>query len=289
MTGDPAAAGPGGDTLPRSSRLDPDHLVARIAEITGVRLTVEGRCPGGEVGAAYVRWPDGRRSVLSEGNSRVSPLLDRARAAGVPTAKQELTAHIDGRRVLVQQRLPGVPPATIEAPLVHQMLAVNARLAGLLSRAPSAPRPMELHLSDDGPGFCLHKPLLKYGGRAARLLDWVHEVAAELPHITGDDLVHFDYHPRNVLVESGRITGVIDWDGAARYDGTFDLVTLRFTLGHEAPHLTAIVDDALRGRDEARRRAFWAHMSLRQVDWSIRHHDQATVEAWLDVAEPGIH
>jgi hypothetical protein len=29
-------------------------------------------------------------------------------------------------------------------------------------------------------------------------------------------------------------------------------------------------------------------MSLRQVDWSIRHHDAATVEAWLDVAESGM-
>jgi hypothetical protein len=29
-------------------------------------------------------------------------------------------------------------------------------------------------------------------------------------------------------------------------------------------------------------------MSLRQVDWSIRHHDNATVDHWLDVAESGI-
>jgi hypothetical protein len=272
--------------MTRSTRLDPGHLVARIADITGVRLTVEGPCPGGEIGAAYVRWPDGRRSVLSEGNSRVAPLLDRARAAGVPTARQELTAHIDGRRVIVQQRLPGVPPAAVTAPLVHQMIAVNTRLAGLLT-GPAPARPVELHLSDDGPGFCLHKPLIEYGGRAARLLDRVHEVAVATPPITGDDLVHFDYHPQNVLVDGGHLTGVVDWDGAVRYDGTFDLVTLRFTLGRAHPHLTPIVDEALHGRDESRRRAFWAHMSLRQVDWSIRHHTRSDVEAWLDVAERG--
>ena len=89
-------------------------------------------CPGGEVGAAYVRWPDGRRSVLNEGRSSTGPLLELARTAGVPTARQELSGHIDGVRVIVQQRLPGTPPATVDASLVQQMVAVNDRLAGLL-------------------------------------------------------------------------------------------------------------------------------------------------------------
>lgn len=274
---------------PRSARLDAGKVTARIAELTGVHLTVEGPCPGGEVGAAYVRWPDGRRSVLTEGNSRNGPLLDRARAAGVPTARYELTAHIDGRRVVVQQRLPGVPPLTVTAALVEQMIDINTRLAGLFTGEPADTPPVELHLQTDGPGFCLHEPLRRHSGRAARLLDRIHEIGAATGDITGDitgdDLVHFDFHPHNVLADGDRVTGVVDWDGAARYDGTFDLVTLRFTLAGSAPAHTAPVDEALRGRDPHRVRAFQAHMSLRQVDWSIRHHDNATVEAWLDVAE----
>jgi hypothetical protein len=72
---------------PRTARLDAPRLIDRIAEITGVRLALEGPAPGGEVGAAYVRWPDGRRSVLTEGRARTGPLLDLARDAGVPTAR----------------------------------------------------------------------------------------------------------------------------------------------------------------------------------------------------------
>src|SRR5690242_11236490 len=79
---------------PRTARLDAPQVIARIAEITGVRLVLEGPCPGGEVGAAYVRWPDGRRSVLTEGRSRSGRLVDRARQAGVPTARHELAAHV---------------------------------------------------------------------------------------------------------------------------------------------------------------------------------------------------
>ncbi|GAA4575012.1 hypothetical protein [Planotetraspora kaengkrachanensis] len=32
-------------------------------------------------------------------------------------------------------------------------------------------------------------------------------------------------------------------------------------------------------------RACWAHMSLRMVDWSIRHLDAADVTGWVDAAE----
>ena len=34
--------------------------------------------------------------------------------------------------------------------------------------------------------------------------------------------------------------------------------------------------------------AYWAHISLREVDWSIRHHDAETVDRWLTVAESGL-
>jgi hypothetical protein len=272
---------------PRTARLDAPRIIERIAEITGVRLVLEGPCPGGQVGAAYVRWPDGRRSVLTEGRSRTGPLLDLARGAGVPTARYELSAHIDGARVIVQQRLPGAPPATIDAGLVHAMIALNLRLAGLLTGHPATPTP-DLYLTGDGPGFCLHDPLKQHSRRSGRLLDWIHEVGAAGTDADGDDLVHFDYHPGNILVSGNRISGVVDWDGAHRGDRRLDLVTLRFDLAWRAPHLTGPVDERLAALAPDRWRAYWAHMSLRQVDWSIRHHDAETVDRWLTIAEAGM-
>jgi hypothetical protein len=272
---------------PRSARLDAPRVLDRIAEITGVRFVLEGPCPGGEVGAAYVRWPDGRRSVLTEGRSRTGPLVDRDRAAGVPTARQQLAAHVDGTRVIIQQRLPGAPPTEPDAALVRQMIAVTDRLAGRCADDP-APRPVDLHLTGDGPGFCLHQPLAAHSARTARLLERIHEIGADTPAMIGDDLVHLDFHPGNVLTDAGRLTGVIDWDGATRGDRHFDLTTLRFTLAGRAPHLVPLVDDRLTAIPDRPRRAYWAHMSLRQVDWSIRHHDAATVDHWLAVAEAGM-
>jgi len=272
---------------PRAARIDAPLVLERIAEITGVRLELEGPAPGGEVGAAFVRWPDGRRSVLTEGRSRTGPLVDKARAAGIPTARQELAAHVDGARVIVQQRLPGAPPATVDTALVRQMISVNDRLTGLLAAEP-APKPVDLYLTGDGPGFCLHEPLAQHSARTARLLERIHEIGAHRTAMVGDDLVHLDFHPGNVLVVGDRLTGVIDWDGATRGDRFFDLVTLRFWLTGRDPSLVRPLDERLAAISDRRRLTYWAHMSLRQVDWSIRHHDARTVEHWLDVAETGL-
>jgi hypothetical protein len=273
---------------PTSARLDAPRVLDRIHDITGVRLILEGPCPGGEVGAAYVRWPDGRRSVLTAARTSSGALADRARDAGIPTARNELTARVDGVRVVVQQRLPGVPPQRLDARLVEEMLHVNDRLADLLA-GESTPRPASLHLTSDGPGFCLHAPLETHSARSARLLEWVRSVGETTgSQMVGDDLVHMDFHAGNVLVDDGRLSGVVDWDGAVRGDRHFDLVTLRFFLGGTAPALVGPVEQRLAGLSVRRRRAYWAHMSLRQVDWSIRHHDAATVDRWLTVAEDGM-
>jgi hypothetical protein len=269
------------------ARLDAPRLLARIAEITGVRLVLEGPCPGGEVGAAYVRWPDGRRSVLTASRTPSAVLVDRAREAGVPTARHELTARIDGVRVVVQERLPGVPPAVVDTVVVRQMLAVNDRLAGILAGEPD-PRPADLYLTADGPGFCLHEPLAAYDDRTRRLLGRIHAIGETGTHMIGDDLTHMDFHPGNVLVDGGRLTGVVDWDGATRGDRHFDLVTLRFVLCGTAPHLTGPIDARLSLISDRRRLLYWAHNALRMVDWAIRHHDAATVRRWLTVAESAL-
>ena len=105
--------------------------------------------------------------------------------------------------------------------------------------------------------------------------------------LPSEDVVHVDFHHRNVLLAEGAVAAVIDWEGCRSGDAAFDLVTLAFGL------TVARVPAAARERmwDEARRRAapdalraYVAHMALRQVDWSIRHRTAADVDHWLGVA-----
>jgi hypothetical protein len=81
---------PGEASWERSERLDPDRAAARIADVEGVRLKIEGPCRGGEVGAFYVRWPDGRPGVLTMGRPESAPLAAAARAAGIPAPSYDL-------------------------------------------------------------------------------------------------------------------------------------------------------------------------------------------------------
>jgi aminoglycoside phosphotransferase (APT) family kinase protein len=128
--------------------------------------------------------------------------------------------------------------------------------------------------------------LAAFDRRSAVLLREIEEIGASVPEsLAGDDLVHFDFHAENVLVDAeGAVTGVVDWGAVGRGHFALDLFTLRFDVARRACGLGPLMDEALRAVPDEVAMACWAHMSLRQVDWSIRHHTPADTAAWLDIA-----
>lgn len=280
-------------SFPRAERWQIAAVLGELADVAGVALADAGRCRGGQIGASYVRWPDGHLSVLTAlpqaqliEARRVENLTATARAAGVPAPHFELIAELPSVTAIVQELLPGTPPATISRRLVTDMVEVNQRCRGLLADRTDLPAP-SLYLRTDGPGFCLHDAMANYDEKTARLLAAIHEIGAAEPDcLDGVDLVHFDFHPENVLVDaSGRISGLVDWDGANRSDGTFDLYTLRFVLARSAPDLGDWIGGLLtESAAPPVLRACWAHTSLRLIDWSIRELTTADVSAWVQVA-----
>ena len=281
------------DPLAPVAKLDAAALLAEVNARAGLDLDLLGRAPGGEVGAAYVRGADGRDGVLTTTPAtaaevgHTAEILDLARRAGIPTPRYAHVVEVPGATAIVQERLPGSGPAAIDRQLVEAMVRINERFADLLADRPDIPAP-NLYLLESGPGYCVHESLAGYDQRTRRLLDWVRTVgAAEPGQMRGNDLVHMDFHPGNVLVDgNGAITGVIDWHFAWRGDRLFDLVTLRFDMvrcpdDSVAVWLDDIIDAAL---PSPIRRLYWAHMSLRMVDWAIRHHSPSVVDGWLALA-----
>jgi hypothetical protein len=286
-------------------RLDAPGLLAQLRDVTGTDLELIGPLPGGQVGAALVRWPDGHDGVLTHWGDasdeawarieRTGQLLGLARDAGIPAPRYELVSRLPDRIAVVQERLPGEQPSRVDLALVEDLVTIAGRGAGRLQGRPDVPA-SELYLLRSGPGFCLHQTLAQYDDRTRRLLDLIRRIGAASPHrMAGDDLVHLDFHPGNVLVDrTGTVTGVVDWDGVGRGDHRFALITLRFDLavpgvdGQDrsarsaaARWLDNLIDDVL---DPATLRAYWAHMGLRLVDWAIRHHGPDDVDRWLTVA-----
>jgi hypothetical protein len=163
-------------TEARTARLDAQQVADAVRDRAGVPLSVGGACPGGQVGAAYVRWPDGRRGVLtwrpgvtlgqvSNGPLAVPALL---RATGYPAPATQLAVQVSDGVAMVQERLPGTVVQQVDTALLDQALALIDRHAGSLAGHPEVPA-LPRYLRDDGPGYCLHGPLVRFSPRAARL------------------------------------------------------------------------------------------------------------------------
>lgn len=145
-------------------------------------------------------------------------------------APRVLAASADPRALdgafLIMERMPGRP-----------MLEVRKiGVADVLSRTQ-----LRLHALDAGPllrATMTFDALLDQLGRriAARSLhgieravDWL---TAHRPAETGRPVIcHGDFHPQNILMEGGVVTGVIDWPNALVADAAYDVATTRIILG----------------------------------------------------------
>jgi hypothetical protein len=280
--------------FPRAEKLDAERMAHALYDQTGIALTVEGPCPGGQVGASYVRWPDGHRSVLTwEPNVLLADLrtgrlavVDALRAIGYPAPATEAAIRVGSAVVIIQELLPGKKIDHLDERGLRQALALNRLQADSLAGRDDIPL-AKLYLDRDGPGFCLHEPLRQHNRRTAALERRITDVAHDCPdYLVGNDAVHLDFHPGNMLTDGDVITGVVDW-GGARGDRHFDLVTLRFGIHADRPDPDVVreLDAVLDAVPEEVLRPAWASMSLRMTDWAIRHFTPAEVEHWLDLAE----
>jgi hypothetical protein len=145
-----------------------------------------------------------------------------------------------------------------------------------------------LFLTTSGPGFCLHHTVQRFDKRTAALLERIEHVGTTAGDVLiGGDVVHFDYHLGNVMVDDDRpgvITAVVDWMGARPGSVELDLALLAFDLSlHWPGPLEERVERVLVERANPELLAkVWAHAGLRMLDWSIRHHPH-DVNHWISM------
>jgi aminoglycoside phosphotransferase (APT) family kinase protein len=270
------------------------QVLELIREHRGLALHAAGVFTGGEVGATDVRGDDGSRFVLKwwEGDAasgrRAAALVERLRAQGYPIPRYAIADDLGGVTVMLQEYLAGTVSDEVSAATVETLLALNGVQADEGDReAGEWSAYIAGSLLQGCDGYCLHQSLRDYDRRTVALLETIRATGETVSDLPSGDVVHIDFHHRNVLLAGGAVAAVIDWEGCRSGDAAFDLVTLAFGL------TVACVPAAARERvwDEARRRAapdalraYVAHMALRQVDWSIRHRTAADVDHWLVVA-----
>jgi aminoglycoside phosphotransferase (APT) family kinase protein len=103
----------------------------------------------------------------------------------------------------------------------------------------------------------------------------------DTPH-RRNDVVHGDFQHANILVHDHQITGVIDWDAAHAGDAVFDIATLLFYSYDDRTVREQLWKSALERASFELLSVYLAHLILRQVDWSLRHHDERTIKRYLN-------
>lgn len=276
--------------------LSPNRLLEEINRRQGLALVLAERYAGGEQGAYAVLDPRGERLVLkwSIGAApharfrRAARVAERLSRLGYPTPRYLYSGRTLGASYMIQTELPGAPMQRLSAEQLPALLALNQLQAGQAR----ASRPVWPHLVVDtvlhgGDGYCLLGTMRAHSSQTNQLLSTLQAVVAANAggHFTTNDVVHFDFSLANILADSGQISGVIDWEGACAGDRGFDLATLLFYTYDQAETRATLWRAAVELSGPAAMRVYLAHMILRQVEWSIRFHDQVAVSHWLRRAE----
>jgi aminoglycoside phosphotransferase (APT) family kinase protein len=71
-------------------------------------------------------------------------------------------------------------------------------------------------------------------------LDWIVEHRPEEPKKLA--VIHGDFHPLNILVSKGRVSGVLDWSGFMIGDPAFDIAITRFLGTFAFPYVLGHID-----------------------------------------------
>ena len=271
-----------------------EQVLDAVRAAHGEHMVLEGRCPGGEVGAHYARTSDGHRVVFkwSEDPGRLGELsrmverVERLRAKGYPAPRYHLPVAFDGGVAVFQDAVDGEWRDDIDAGLVETALMLNDMQAGGADQRTGWRDYIVQTLTEGADGYCLHETLRNHSPETRLVLEWVESVGKSVGALPCDDLVHLDFHHRNMLRVGHRLSAVVDWEGCMPGDRAFDLITFSFGFTHAQAAPEPEQQVWARAEEIATAEqltAYAAHMSLRRLDWSIRHHTDSEVVHLLTV------
>ncbi len=283
-----------------SPEIGAERAATLLTNATGESYRAVGRMRGGETGAHRFIGPAGRPLVIKwDSRPETRPLRGEAvvlserlrERAGWPVPT---TWAIDTReaRFVIQEFMPGTPPEHLDHRLVEHLLELHVRRLGLaLPDDPSHwPAALIGTLVLGGVGYCRHASLRDHDDRTRSLVERVEAFGSSIDSrdLLGHDIVHWDLHPGNLLIDHGALAAVVDTDFSVVGDAAFDLVILAvtsLTIPCEPGVRTRLFAAAFDELDPLRAQVYLAHLFIRLIDWPIRRGQPNEVEFWLARAE----
>jgi len=273
--------------------MDPVELLQQVNALHQTTFTLVEKYSDGEQGAFAItdhlnrRWvlkwtPEARNLQWMQGAKTVADLL---RSLGYPAPYYLLIGKIPAGIYSIQSVLPGFPMRHLLPALLPRLFELNELQVG---RAISGRKDWHQEVINTvlfgGDGYCLHASLQQHSPVTANLLQTLQTLVIahqDEPHRT-NDIVHGDFQHSNILIHDEQISGIVDWDGSCAGDCTFDIATLLFYSYDVVEVRERLWDYALKRASLRLLSMYLAHLILRQVDWSLRHHDLATSERYIN-------
>jgi hypothetical protein len=216
----------------------------------GGTLLVRARMASGARGLLRVT-----RAGTSGDPATLANTLERLATAGVPLAPRPLDRGVvAGASWMAEKLLPGHRPGRVTPDLVHQAALACSRLP-ISDAVPTAP-------VDDLLGAAAVLP--RYAVDLRRLADRLRSCLDGIPAVQR----HGDLWAGNLLVDRGRLTGIVDWDAA-------------HSSGVPGADLVQLVATDLR-----RRRRLPLGRAVLELPWRASTFTAATAAYWwaLDIA-----
>ena len=273
-----------------------EEVLAHINAQRGTAYRIIGRYAQGESRAARrVADAHGNRFVLKFGASTNVEVRDahpgrttaRLRSLGYP-APEYVAVGIAGETwYVLQTAMRGDPIGNrVSLALLPQILHLNDLQRGQSESGDEGPDRIIRGVREGYVGYCVIDTLRTYSAESASMLTLLQRVvtanASECPR--RNDIVHWDFHTNNVLIEDDLVTGVIDWEGSESGDRAFDLATMLFYTWPFVDFRDALWRALLERTTRGAAAVYLAHMNVRQLDWSMRHHPRETVDAYMRIS-----
>jgi Phosphotransferase enzyme family len=287
-------------SVARPGDMNADEAIALLSATTAEGYELVGRLTGGETGAHEVVGPGHRRLVVKWDDEPSSVSLRREAVALSERLRTEVDWPLPRQRTVVtgdwlfviQDFMPGSPVEAVGHGIVDRLLDLHARRLGLAR--PSDPRRWPDHLiatlTVGGHSYCRHASLRHYDARTASIISRIeafgHAIGGQ--DLAGHDIVHWDWHPGNLLQDGGNLTAIVDSDFAQVGDAAFDVVMLALTsltLPCDAGVRRRLFTAAFADLDDVRRRAYVGHLFIRFLDWPIRRHNVEEIDFWVAQAD----
>lgn len=280
---------------------DVNHVLRAVNAQHGTNYELLNRFEKGEWGAYRIAEPGNQpvvlkfctdlshTNILDVDPNSAKNITDRLLSLGYPVPKYIYSGSIHHGLYWVQQELPGTP--LWENPTVEQIEKILSFLFLQKNQAVSEKQNYSLLINDTvfGKRLGALRSIQNYSSEVREFLDRLMLSVKDLEGLTlpKSDIVHGDFSYHQVMIDDGKITGIIDWQEAGCGDWLVDLTRLIYSL-HDRPQLANPLIKHVKQEDLPRIRLYTAFTALEMLSWPIEQ-SQTTIEKSFNKAKSALN